>query len=49
MLKKIKKRYDWGRKYLTNKYQEEGISKTNLEFAKTPSKTEIINFLLGNI
>ena len=48
-LKNIKKRYDWGGKFLTNKYQEDGILKTNLERVKTPSKTEIINFLLNNL
>ena len=49
MFKKFKKRYDWGGKYLTNRYQEDGISKSNLECAKTPSKTDIINFLLDQL
>jgi len=49
MLKKIKHRYNWGGRFLTNKFQVEIKQKSVEETAKEPLRSEIINFLLQSL
>lgn len=49
MIKKIKERYNWGGRYLTNSFLLETQQRSIKEIEKTPSRTEIINFLLGTL
>lgn len=46
MLKKIKERYNWGGRFLTNQVLLETKKKTQIELDKSPSRTDIINYTL---
>ena len=46
---KIKKVYNLGKRYLNDTFHNEGIKKIQFETGKTPSRTEIINYLLSYI
>jgi hypothetical protein len=45
---KIKEYYNWGGRFLTNPYHHSIKKKTEAEIKKTPSRTEIINYLLNS-
>lgn len=44
--KKIKKCYNWGNRLLSNSFQINGQELSKNEILKSPSRTEVINFLL---
>lgn len=48
-LRKIKQTYDLGDYFLHNDYHVEGAQKTLREKEKSPTRTEIINYLLGSL
>jgi hypothetical protein len=46
-VKKIKEWYNWGGRFLTNEYQLKVKKKTENEIKKSPSRTEVLNYLLS--
>src|SRR5882672_59609 len=49
LYRKIRNKYEWGKRILADKYHAEALLKTELEDRKRPVRTDVINFLIESI